>query len=140
MSLLSSWIQFTLASFSFFREAALIVPVSTRSGTNQLQCPARRHVLVIFRELWSSYIFGPTDKIDVCFAVGESGARVFPIRKVTRLGNWWLQFLQRFLVIFDCVLEFSDGFLVLGVNDRSPRSWYFLYFGLYGFSIRVGIC
>jgi len=61
------------------------------------------------------------------------------IRKAIRLGNWWLQFLERFLVVFHCVLEFSGCLLVLRVDNGSPGSRYFFHYGLYGFSIRVRI-
>src|SRR6267154_1003127 len=110
-----------------------------RSGTNGIRCPATRNILVVLRELWSSDILRPSDKIYMRLSVGEPGVGIFPIRKATRLRNGWLQFLERFLVVFHRILEFSDSLLVLWIDNGSPRSGYFLHYSLYGFSIRVGI-
>src|SRR6267154_4727617 len=110
-----------------------------RSGTNGIRCPARRNILVVLRELWCSDILRPSDKIYMRLSVGKPGVGIFLIRKATRLRNGWLQFLKRFLMVFHCVLEFSDCFLVLRIDDGSPRSGYFLHYSLYSFSIRVGI-
>jgi hypothetical protein len=75
----------------------------------------------------------------VNFAVGELGVGIFPIRKAIRLRNWWLQSLERFFVVFHCILEFSDCLLVPRVDNGSPGSRYFFHYGLYGLSIRARI-
>ena len=78
----------------------------------------RGHILVVFRELWSSDILRLSDKIYMSLSVGEPGVGIFLIRKVTRLRNWWLQFLKRFLMVFHHALEFSDCLLVLRIFEE----------------------
>ena len=62
---------------------------------------------------------------------------VFPIRQSLRLRNHWLQFLQRFLMVFNCILEFSESLLILRIYYRG--TWNLFHNSLNCLSIHVGV-
>jgi hypothetical protein len=120
-------------SLSFPRVAALIVSVlsttamSTGPSTYRFRGLTRRYVLIILQELWCSNIFRSANKVYLGLLVRKAGTGIFLIRQALWLGNCRLQFFQGFLMILYRVLELSDGLLVLGAYDGSPRVGNFLH-------------
>ena len=112
--------------------------MSTRPSTYQFRGLTRRYILIILWELWCSNIFRPANKVYLGFSVRKAGTGVFPIRQALRFGNCQLQIFQRFLMIFYCVLEFLESFLILRIYDGSPRAWNLLHNSLNHLSVSVG--
>ena len=113
--------------------------MSTRPSTYQFGGLMRRYIRIVLRELWHSDIFRPTDKVYLGLSVRKGGTGVFLIRQSLQLGNCWLQIFQRFLMIFYCILEFSESFLILRIYDGSPRTRNFLHNSLNRLSAGVGV-